>query len=198
MPTALTPEVLTDPIGVLVDLVVRHEPSLDRATTVEVVEKLAGGRAKRRRLAQALLDRPTVLVDGRSPAPRAVADLLIALRKAGATRISPPVCAECDKQLRTFQRRGEHWYCGVCGPVREPCSACGNLRRVRCRDREQRPRCAQCPPDDGRDPVDLIVDIVEGIDPTLSAGQITEAVSAAVPRTGQRQRLAWELQERPH
>jgi hypothetical protein len=109
--------VLTDPIGVLVELVVRHEPSLDRATVSNVVENLAGGRAKRRRLAQALLDRPTVLTDGRSPAPRAVADLLIALRKAGATRISPPVCAECGKQLRTFQRRGEHWYCGVCGPA---------------------------------------------------------------------------------
>src|SRR5437764_3663202 len=197
MLAALAPEVLTDPIRVLVDLVVRHEPSLDRATVTEVVENLAGARAKRRRLAQALLDRPTVLVDGRSPAPRAVAYLLIALRKAGAMRISAPVCAECGKQLRTFQRRGEHWYCGVCGPVREPCAVCGKLRRVRCRDREQRPRCAQCPPDDGRDPVDLIVDIVEGVDPTLAAGQIAEAVSAAVPRVGQRQRVAWVLQERP-
>ena len=80
MLAALAPEVLTDPIRVLVDLVVRHEPSLDRATVTEVVENLAGARAKRRRLAQALLDRPTVLVDGRSPAPRAVAYLLIALR----------------------------------------------------------------------------------------------------------------------
>lgn len=197
MPAALAPEVLTDPIGVLVDLVVRHEPSLERATVSEVVESLAGGRAKRRRLAQALLDRPAVLADGESPAPRAVADLLIALRKAGATRISPPVCAECGKQLRTFQRRGEDWYCGVCGPVRETCSKCVKLRRVRCRDREGRPRCAQCPPDDGRDPVDLITGIVTRIDPTLSADQVATAVSAAVPRVGQRQRLAWVLQDRP-
>ena len=42
-------------------------------------------------------DRPAVLADGRSPAPRAVGDLLIALRKAGATAISAPVCAECGK-----------------------------------------------------------------------------------------------------
>ena len=35
MPTALAPEVLTDPIGVLVDLVVTREPSLDRATVTE-------------------------------------------------------------------------------------------------------------------------------------------------------------------
>lgn len=71
MPAALAPEVLTGPIGVLVDLVVGQEPSLDRAAVTEVVENLAGGRAKRRRLAQALLDRPTVLSDGQSPAPRA-------------------------------------------------------------------------------------------------------------------------------
>jgi hypothetical protein len=45
--------------------------------------------------------------------------------------------------------------------------------------------------------VDLIVDIVEGVDPTLPADQIAEAVSAAVPRAGRRQRLAWVLQERP-
>jgi len=39
-----------------------------------------------------------------SPAPRAVADLLIALRAVGATDVSPPTCAECGKQLRTFHR----------------------------------------------------------------------------------------------
>src|SRR5215472_10967212 len=158
MPAAISPEVLADPIGVIVSLVAERGPALDRAVITKAVEEMAGGRAKRRRLAQALLDSPQVLADGRSPAPRAVADLLIALRKAGATRISPPVCAECGKQLRTFQRRGEDWYCAVCGPVREPCTACGKLRRIRCRDRGGRPRCAQCPPDDGRDPVELITE----------------------------------------
>jgi hypothetical protein len=36
-----------------------------------------------------------VLADGRSPAPRAVGDLLIALRRVGAVRVSPPVCSQC-------------------------------------------------------------------------------------------------------
>ena len=62
---------------------------------------VAGGRAKRRKLAAALAGRPAVLADGRSPAPRVVGDLLIALRKAGATVISPPACAGCGKDLRT-------------------------------------------------------------------------------------------------
>lgn len=197
MTVALAPEVLTDPIGVVVDLVIGVEPVLDRAAVAEAVEGVAGGRAKRRRLAQALLDKPTVLADGRSPAPRVVGDLLIALRKAGATRISPPVCAECGKPLRTFQRRGKDWYCAVCGPRREPCAGCGHSRPVNIRDREGRPRCAQCPPGDGRDPVKTVVDIVSGIDPTLSAQAVTAAVTASAPQTGQRHQLAWAIQERP-
>jgi hypothetical protein len=193
----ISQEVIADPVGVIAGLVAGCDPGIDRAVIIRAVEGVAGGRAKSRRLAQALLDSPQVLADGRSPAPRAVADLLIALRKVGATRVSPPVCAECGKRLRTFQRRGEDWYCGVCGPVREPCAACGKLRRVGWRDRGGRPRCAQCPPGDGRDPVDLITETVTGADPALTVGQVAEAVSAAVPRAGQRQRLAWVLQDHP-
>jgi hypothetical protein len=197
VPNAFAYEVLDDPIGVMVDLVLQHQPGLDRAAVTSIAERVAGGRAKRRGLAQALLDRPAVLTDGRSPAPRAVADLLIALNKAGATHISVPVCAECGKLLRTIQRRGENWYCGVCGPRREPCAACGQLRRVSCRDRDGRPRCMQCPLDDGRDPTALIVEAVTEADPTLSAEVIGAATVAAAPQAGQRHRLAWALQDRP-
>ena len=131
MPARIAPEVLADPIGVVVDLVAEREPGAGpRDDHDRVVEGVAGGRAKRRGLAQALLDRPRVLDDGRSPAPRAVGDLLIALNRAGATTISAPVCAECGKHLRTLQRRGDDWYCGVCGPVREPCAGCGQIRPV--------------------------------------------------------------------
>src|SRR5688572_26918295 len=114
MPGVFAPEVLADPIGVIVGLITERGPGLYRTTITRIVEQTGGGRAKRRRLAQALLDRPGVLDDGRSPAPRALGDLLIAVNKAGATRISVPLCAECGKQLRTLQRRSEDWYCGVC------------------------------------------------------------------------------------
>jgi hypothetical protein len=197
MPAAISPEVLADPIGVIVSLVAERGPAPDRAVITKAVEDVAGGRAKRRRLAQTLLDKPELLASGRSPAPRAVADLLIALRKADTVNISPPVCAECGKQLRTFQRRGEDWYCGVCGPVREPCAACGQLRHIRCRDRDGQPRCAQCPPDAGRDPTELIVEVVISTDPSLPAGLVVAAVTSAVPRAGQRRPLAWVLQDRP-
>src|SRR5215472_13894701 len=197
MPAAISPEVLADPIGVIVSLVAERGPALDRAVITKAVEEVAGGRAKRRRLAQTLLDKPELLASGRSPAPRAVADLLIALRKAGAVNISPPVCAGCGKQLRTFQRRGEDWYCGVCGPVRQPCAACGQFRRIRCHDRDGQPRCAQCPPDTGRDPTELIVEVVTSTDLSLPAGLVAAVVTSAVPRAGQRRPLAWVLQDRP-
>ncbi|HME74265.1 MAG TPA: hypothetical protein VKI00_00985 [Mycobacterium sp.] len=191
------PEVLADPIGVVVDLIAECKPGLDRSTITCVVEEIAGGRVKRRRLAQALLDRPRVLDDGRSPAPRAVGDLLVALNKAGASRISAPVCAECGKHLRTLQRRGDDWYCGVCGPVREPCGQCGRVRPIHTRDRDGNPRCVACPPDGGRDPLELAVDVIVAADAALSTDVAAAAVRLAAPRSGHRHQLAWALQDRP-
>jgi len=190
-------DAVADPVGVAVALIAGIEPGMDSGAIRSVVTGVAGGRAKQRRLAQALIGRPAVLRDGRSPAPRAVGDLLIALVKAGATAVSPPACAECGKALRTQQRRGEDWCCGVCGPAREPCAACGETRPVNSRDRDGKPRCHQCPPGDGRDPVALIVEVVAGVDPSLPAGTVAAAVVSAVPRPGRRLQLAWALQDRP-
>ena len=185
---------LADPIGVVVDLIAERKPGLDRSTITCVVEEIAGGRVKRRRLAQALLNRPRVLDDGRSPAPRAVGDLLVALNKAGASCISAPVCG---KHLRTLQRRGDEWYCGVCGPVREPCGECGRIRPIHTRDRERKPRCMACPPDRGRDPLELAVDVIAAADAALSTDVAAAAVRSAAPRSGHRHQLAWALQDRP-
>ncbi len=66
----MAPEVLTDPIGVVVDLICGADPALERVVVEAVVAGIAGGRAKRRRLAQALLDRPTLLP---TAAPRLLA-----------------------------------------------------------------------------------------------------------------------------
>jgi uncharacterized protein YidB (DUF937 family) len=195
--SSYAPDVLADPVGVITALIAAAEPALARAAVERVVTGVAGGRAKRRKIAQALTEHPSVLADGRSPAPRAVGDLLIALRTAGAISISPPVCAGCGKQLRTLQRRGQNWYCGVCGAVREPCAACGNTRKVYCRDRAGRPRCIQCPPGEGQDPQAAIVMIVAGIAADLPEQAIVTAVNAAVPQPGQQHKLVWALQDRP-
>lgn len=196
MPTT-PPDVLTDPVGVIIDLVCRVEQTLDRTTVTDVVGSVAGGRAKRRKLAQALTERPSLLADGRSPAPRSVGDLLIALRAAGATSISPPCCTECGKQLRTMHRRGQDWFCAICGPTPEPCAACGHTRRVATRDRHGQPRCGSCPPDNGHDPVQIVVDVVRAVDPTIPAQAIAAAVAAVTSKAGQRRQLAWTLQDQP-
>ncbi|MGH3603361.1 MAG: hypothetical protein ACRDQI_04970 [Pseudonocardiaceae bacterium] len=117
--------------------------------------------------------------------------------KAGATTISPPVCTECSKPLRTLQRRGEDWYCGVCGPIRRPCASCGDLKKVHSRDRDGRPRCIRCALDDGRDPVEIVGEVIAVVDPALPAGVVTAATNAAAAQTGQRRQMAWALQERP-
>ncbi|MDT5054959.1 MAG: hypothetical protein QOF66_3325 [Mycobacterium sp.] len=190
------PFIDTDPLGVIADLIVGVESTLDRASIADVVADVAGGRAKRRRLAQALLQRPALLTDGRSPAPRVIGNLLIALRDAGAVRISPPVCTDCGKQLRTLQRRGEDWYCGVCGPRLEPCAGCGKTRRIARRDHMGRPLCAGCRPDDGADSMRILREIVTAIDPGINATSVNTAIHTAA-KPGQRHRLARVLRDQP-
>lgn len=193
--TDLAGDAVADPVGVMVTLIAGASPSLDPGAIRAAVTAVAGGRARQRRLALALAGRPGILSDGRSPAPRAVGNLLIALVRAGAAETSPPVCAECGKALRTLQRRGEDWYCGVCSEVREPCAACGLTRRVSSRDRAGRPRCWECPDSDGRDPVDVIHGIVTGLDPAAGRETIAGAVRRSAPRPSYQQKLAWALEQ---
>ena len=149
MDTAHHDRAVSDPAGLIADLVMEAGPGLGREQVRAVVAAVAGGRAKSRRLAVALAGRPAVLADGRSPAPRAVADLLVALHDAGARDISLPACAQCGRKVRGFQRAGQDWYCSPCMRHDEPCAACGKDRPVSSRDRAGRPRCAKCPDDDG-------------------------------------------------
>ncbi|GAA3379566.1 hypothetical protein GCM10020367_63630 [Streptomyces sannanensis] len=159
---------VSDPVGLITDLVADVEKELDVKTIRAVATAVAGGRAKSRQLAKALAIRPAVLTDGRSPAPRAIGDLLIELRNVGAWAIAPPVCAECGKKLRTLQRKGQAWYCGVCGQETAECTACGNVRRAGFRDRKGLPRCSMCPDIDDRDPV-------------TGVNELSSARSAATP-----------------
>ncbi len=57
MPAPLVPQVLAAPISVILNLVAEQDPGVDRTSVARAIEAVAGGRAKQRRLAQALLDR---------------------------------------------------------------------------------------------------------------------------------------------
>ena len=189
--------IVSDPIGLITDLVAAVEHQLTREQIQAVAADVAGGRAKSRRLASALAERPGVLADGRSPAPRAIGDLLVALRQAGARTVSPPCCARCGKQLRTFQRSGQDWYCSVCGQPAERCAACGKTRRISSRDRAGQPRCAKCPGTDSRHPVTVIHGMIAELDPGVSRDAVAAAVRHSAPRPSYQQKLAWALEDRP-
>lgn len=105
---------LVDPIGTVVLVVTAVDPTLDPDTVRRIVEQIGGGRAKRRRLATTLVADASVLISGRSPAPKVVGDLLLALRTAGTTTISVPWCTDCGREITSMQRRGEDWYCPPC------------------------------------------------------------------------------------
>jgi integrase len=194
---AISPEVLADPIGVVVDLVAGYEPTLDRESIHAAVMGVVGGRAMRRQLAQAVRDRPAVLVDGRSPAPRAVGALLLALRAAGAEGISPPLCAGCGRAISSMQRRGEDWYCSPCFTRPQPCAGCGQQRHVTFRDRQGQPRCSRCPDHDGRDPRQVLVEVIASVDPGLTTDAIIAAITATVVKPAHAQKLAWAIEDAP-
>ncbi|MGH7630430.1 MAG: hypothetical protein ACREOF_13820 [Gemmatimonadales bacterium] len=186
----------TDPLGLVLELIGQVEPGLAPCVVTNVLTAVAPGRNVRRRLAQALAERPALLTDGRSPAPRVVGSLLIALRRAGAVRVSAPVCAGCGKPLGSLQRRGQDWYCGVCGPRLEPCVGCGKTRRIARRDRTGQPLCQACCPNDGGETMHVLHRVITAIDPDLAEEAVATAVQAAA-RPGQRHQLAWTLEERP-
>lgn len=189
---------MSDPAGLITDLVTEAGPGLGREQVQAVVASVAGGRAKSRRLALALAGRLEVLTDGRSPAPRAVGDLLVALNDAGPAGISLPACAQCGRKVRGFCRAGQDRYCSSCARTNEePCAACGGNRTVASRDRAGLPRCAKCPDHDERDPVTVIHDIVTVLDPGARRELVAGAVRRSAPRPAYQQRLAWALEENP-
>jgi hypothetical protein len=190
-------EVLSDPVAAVVSLVTAADPALAHDLVRRIVGQVGGGRSKRRRLAAELAGSPSVLTTGQSPASKVAGDLMIALRAAGATGISPPRCAGCGHRVTSVQRRGEHWYCAPCYVRPEDCAGCGNTRQVAFRDRQGRPRCSKCPDRDSRDPLAALVEIIVMADPGLPAEAAAAAIEATVSKQAHLQKLAWLLHDKP-
>ena len=190
-------ELLVDPLGAVAAVIEVADPSLDGPTVRRVIEQVGGGRAKRRRLALALVADSSVLTTGRSPAPRVVGDLLIALVAAGSTAIASPRCAGCDREITSMQRRGAEWFCSPCFTRPQVCAACGKERQVAFRDRLGHPRCARCQDQDLGDPVVALVDLVTTLDPGLSPDEVRSALAATVQKAAHVQKLLWALEKNP-
>src|SRR6266702_3990022 len=196
-PVTAPAEAVADPVGTVVCLVTAADPALGHDLVRRVVEQVGGGRSKRRRLAAELAGDPSVLTTGQSPASKVAGDLMLALRAAGATGISPPWCADCGRRVTSMQRRGEHWYCAPCYVRPEECAGCGNTRQVAFRDRQGRPRCSKCPDKDARDPLLALVEVIVMTDPGLPAEAAAAAIKATVTKQAHLQKLAWLLQDEP-
>src|SRR6266568_916048 len=196
-PVTAPAEAVADPVGTVVCLVTAADPALGHDLVRRVVEQVGGGRSKRRRLAAELAGDPSVLTTGQSPASKVAGDLMLALRAAGATGISPPWCADCGRRVTSMQRRGEHWYCAPCYVRPEECAGCGNTRQVAFRDRQGRPRCSKCPDKDARDPLLALVEVIVMAGPGLPAEAAAAAIKATVTKQAHLQKLAWLLQDEP-
>lgn len=197
MSRVLDPEVVANPIGVIVGLVAEVEHGLSRDQITEVVNAAAGGRATRRRLAQSLKDNPEVLRSGRPPAIWSTAKLLLALRKAGAVEVSGPRCGGCGRDLLYLRsRKGGDWGCTPCMEQLEICAGCGESRRAVTRDRHGNARCANCPDTDG-DPLGDLARLVSVLDPAVTRATVMTALEQATSRPAGQRRLAWAIIERP-
>jgi len=195
--TPLGDAAVADPVGLAVRLVGRVEQHLDAGRIRAVVIGVGGGRAGRRRLAQALRQHPEVLRTGRPPAAFAVARLLLALRLAGAQDVAAPRCGACDREVRYLcSRRGGSWGCSGCFDKHERCAGCGDQRRVVSRDRHGRPRCAHCP-DTDPDTLERLAELVSGLDPALDQDTVLAAVRRATVRPAGQHRLAWAVLQHP-
>jgi hypothetical protein len=175
-------EALTDPVGTVICLVTAADPALGHDLVRRIVGQVGGGRSKRRRLAVELAGNPAVLTTGRSPASKVAGELMLALRAAGATGISPPWCADCGRRVTSMQRRGEHWYCAPCYVRPEDCAGCGNTRQVAFRDRQGRPRCSKCPDQDARDPLLALVEVIVMTDPGLPRARAVPCTKCGTTR----------------
>ena len=190
-------EAFADPVATVVSLVAAADPAIEHGLVRRIVEQVGGGRSRRRRLAVELAGNPSVLTSGRSPASKVAGDLMLALRAAGATGISPPRCADCGRRVTSMQRRGEHWYCAPCFVRPEDCAGCGKTRQVAFRDRRGRPRCSKCPDRDTRDPLLALVEVIVMTDPALPAEAAAAAIKATITKQAHLQKLAWLLHDKP-
>jgi hypothetical protein len=91
------PRSVTDPAGVIVEMVAAAEPGLDASTITAAVVEVSATKVKQRVLAQALFADPELLTSARPHGPRSIERLIHALLARGAVHVVLPECARCRR-----------------------------------------------------------------------------------------------------
>jgi hypothetical protein len=195
------PRFLREPVAVICEVVVATEPELDPAVVAETIRTTVGHRPRQRELAQALQARPDLLTSGRPEGPLAVQKLIRALQAVGARNLVLPRCARCGKQYLLRNLDGAVRICTPCTmrkhAAERPCVVCGRTAHVTTRDRNGQPRCPRCPPEEDRDPVEQVCEVVEAVDPGISRSEIATALLGVAGKPAHQRRLAWALEDNP-
>lgn len=196
---------MTDPVSVITEIIGEVEPHLDSAVIAAAVQEVTRSRTARRRLARALVEKPSLLTCGRTEGPPLVDTLVRILLEHGAVEVVAPCCPGCGKPAKQMSTRDENGLrrCVTCDNnargifTARPCASCGRVLRPQAYDRQGRPRCGQCPPDPGVDHVEVIVDAIVVVSPAADPVLLRGLVTSTVRQAARRRQVAWDLQDRP-
>lgn len=195
---------LVEPIQAIVDCVAAVEPHLAVSAIERTVSQIADTRAKQRRLAQALHDAPDLLYSGRPEGPKLIGVLVRALREVGATRVTPPLCARCQRPqvLRALDIEGRR----VCTPcaaaarlTRQPCAACGRVVRVvQAASSRARPLCSPCLKSEQKvDHLPRLIHHVAGLRTGLNPRVVRQILESSLPAGFEQRAASLELDAHP-
>ncbi|MFD9858753.1 site-specific integrase [Streptomyces alboflavus] len=188
-----------DPLEVLVDLLCDVETALSREKVREVTSDVVQGRARQRTIALEPIDNPQVLRTGLSPCAVRVGILLMALKKAGAEQLADPRCHVCGRELvNALNKRARVWGHSSCFRKPESCTACGEIRAVRRRDRQGQPYCERCQLPEHDDPTKALVKVLADLEPGLGRDRVLEALDHSAGVAALRRDVAWAVVERPN
>lgn len=125
-------------IDAIASAVMPIEPHLPRTVVVAAIEASVSSIHGLSTLARQVTSDPELL-HGSALATKSLYVFIDHLIEAGATHVSRPRCAGCERERPLRNSR-----CLSCAPSKLPCSRCGRPRKVHSRTTEREPVCKTC------------------------------------------------------
>lgn len=200
--TAEPHALLPDPDDIVVSVMAGIEPDLAEEVVRQALTEAAVSRAKRRRLARALIDDQDLLTSGRPDGPRVVGEFARALLAHGSRRAVLPKCADCSSTGKlTSLRADSKRICQPCDHKARAaslsCVECSRPARVYRRTRIGEAICRDCWRLPDGDPIALISAAVTTIAPDAAPATVRQAVESVAPvgNVYLMFRLLWEIED---